>query len=87
MAVQLNAQGAFTWIEWAGALAEELAKHDDDGSHYYEHWLCALETLAAAKGLADLDALTVRKSAWAQAYRTTPHGRPVELRTGAKGRA
>ena len=79
MAVQLNADGVFTWSEWAQALTAELAGHDDDGSHYYDHWLSALEGLAVARGLSDPAALAARKSAWAQAYLTTPHGRPVEL--------
>ena len=33
-----------------------------------------------AKGLADQTALLTRKEAWAEAYRDTPHGTPVELR-------
>jgi hypothetical protein len=32
------------------------------------------------KGLADRAALVARKEAWADAYRHTPHGKPVELR-------
>ena len=32
-----------------------------------------------AKGLADPAALITRKEAWTEAYRATPHGRPVEL--------
>jgi hypothetical protein len=51
----------------------------DDGSRYYEHWLAALETLVAKKGLADAAALHRRKNAWEAAYRATPHGQPVEL--------
>jgi hypothetical protein len=31
------------------------------------------------KGVADGDALAELKAAWAEAYRHTPHGRPVEL--------
>jgi nitrile hydratase accessory protein len=81
MAVQLNAQGVFSWTEWAQALAEELkaAGPDDDGSRYYEHWLAALERLVAAKRLAGSDALAERKLAWAAAYLRTPHGKPVTL--------
>ena len=52
----------------------------DDGSRYYEHWLAALERLVIAKGLSHRDALDERKEAWADAYRHTPHGKPVELR-------
>jgi hypothetical protein len=69
LAVRLSEQGHFTWKEWAA----------DDGSHYYDHWLAALERLVAAKGLADPPALSARKEAWAEAYRRTPHGKPVEL--------
>jgi nitrile hydratase accessory protein len=84
LTVKLSEQGHFTWKEWAAALAHEFqaaANHGepDDGSRYYEHWLAALERLVTAKGLADSTALITRKEAWTEAYRRTPHGRPVEL--------
>jgi nitrile hydratase accessory protein len=84
LAVKLSEDGHFTWKEWTTALADQLqaaAKRGepDDGTRYYEHWLAALERLVTAKGLADPGALQLRKEAWAAAYRTTPHGRPVEL--------
>jgi Nitrile hydratase beta subunit len=50
-----------------------------DGFRYYEHWLAALEHLVTAKGLSDPAAMLARKTAWADAYRHTPHGKPVEL--------
>jgi len=86
LAVRLSEQGHFSWKEWAATLAEELKSaadrgQPDDGSHYYEHWLTALERLAATKGLSDPAAMLARKEAWADAYRHTPHGKPVELRT------
>ena len=84
LAVRLSEQGYFTWKEWAAALAQELEAaaqrgEADDGSRYYEYWLAALERLAIAKGLTDQAALLDRKHAWADAYRHTPHGKPVEL--------
>ncbi len=84
LAVKLSEQGYFTWKEWAAALALELDKaaqrgEPDDGSRYYEYWLAALESLAIAKGLTNQAALLDRKDAWADAYRHTPHGKPVEL--------
>ena len=80
LAVRLSEQGYFTWGEWAAALAAELkAAEPDDGSHYYDRWLAALERLVTEKGLADPAALDARKAAWAEAYRRTPHGKPVEL--------
>ena len=85
LAVKLSEQGHFTWKEWAAALAGELKAaadrgESDDGSHYYQHWLAALEHLATAKGLTDVRSMLARKEAWADAYRHTPHGKPVELR-------
>jgi nitrile hydratase accessory protein len=84
LAVKLSEQGHFSWKEWATALADELklaASHGvpDDGSRYYEHWLAALERLVASKGLSDPAAMLARKQAWIDAYRHTPHGKPVEL--------
>lgn len=84
LAVKLSEQGHYTWKEWAAALADQLQAaarrgEPDDGSRYYEHWLAALESLVTAKGLADPRALLARKEAWADAYRNTPHGQPVEL--------
>jgi nitrile hydratase accessory protein len=89
LAVKLSEQGHFTWKEWAAALASELKTatsrgEPDDGSHYYDHWLAALERLVTAKGLADPASLLARKEGWAEAYRRTPHGKPVEL-TAASG--
>jgi nitrile hydratase accessory protein len=87
IAVRLSEQGHFTWKEWAETLAAELAGaaelgEADDGSEYYHHWLTALEKLVTSKGLTDIAALFERKEAWADAYRHTPHGKPVELRPG-----
>jgi nitrile hydratase accessory protein len=84
MAVRLSEQGHFTWKEWAAALADELKAaadrgEPDDGSRYYEYWLAALERLVTAKGLTDPASLLARKEAWAEAYRHTPHGKPIEL--------
>ena len=84
LAVKLSEQGHFTWKEWATTLADELKVatdrgEPDDGSHYYERWLAALERLVTRKGLTDQVALVQRKETWAEAYRGTPHGKPVEL--------
>ena len=89
LAVRLSEQGHFTWKEWAAALASELkdAKdrgEADDGTRYYHHWLAALERLVGAKGLTDPQAMLARKEAWADAYRRTPHGKPVELSAAAQ---
>jgi nitrile hydratase accessory protein len=88
LAVKLSEQGHFTWKEWATVLADELKTaadrgEPDDGSRSYEYWLGALERLVTAKGLSNPVALLERKAAWADAYRHTPHGKPVELSRGS----
>jgi nitrile hydratase accessory protein len=85
LAVKLSERGYFTWKEWAAVLSDELKQASergdpDDGSHYYEYWLRALERLVAAKGLITPGVLVERKEAWIAAYRDTPHGKPVELK-------
>ena len=84
LTLNLYEAGHFTWPEWAEALAAEIkaaqAGGDPDlGDTYYRHWLAALERLVAAKGLVLDPEMAARKAAWAQAYRDTPHGRPVAL--------
>jgi nitrile hydratase accessory protein len=85
LTVRLSEVGFFTWREWADELAAVLREAatrgppGDDGSHYYDHWLLALERLCVAKGLTSALALNERRMAWAEAHRRTPHGKPVEL--------
>lgn len=78
LAVKLSEQGYFTWKEWSDALAAEIKAAGDRS--YYHNWLAALECLVATKGLTTLEAMLARKEAWADAYRHTPHGKPVVLR-------
>jgi nitrile hydratase accessory protein len=84
MAVALHARGAFTWGEWAAALAAEImsaqsAGDPDTGENYYRHWLSALEKLVALKALTDPVELEARRVQWDRAARATPHGQPIEL--------
>jgi nitrile hydratase accessory protein len=84
LAVKLSEAGFFTWTEWSDTLAKELAEasrrgEPDDGSHYYHHWLAALERLVAARNLVAPPSLRARKEEWAEAYRRTSHGNPVTL--------
>ena len=87
MAVSLNARGVFTWVEWASALAAQIttaqASGDADlGDTYYQHWLCALEALVEAKGVATMADLNRYQKAWDTAADRTPHGQPIELSPG-----
>jgi len=91
LAVSLSQQGHFSWKEWAASLAEELKMsaargEPDDGSHYYHCWLATLERLIVAKGISRSEELHSCKEAWADAYRRTPHGKPVELENAHRER-
>ena len=82
--LKLRERGHFTANEWSTALSEALralacSDAPDEISSYYAQWLAALESLVLAKGLTDAPSLSSRKEAWADAYRRTPHGKPVEL--------
>jgi nitrile hydratase accessory protein len=80
LAVKLSEQGYFTWKEWSEALAAEIKAGGDQS--YYHNWLATLERLVTAKGLTTPEAMRSRKEAWADAYRHTPHGKPVVLNAG-----
>jgi nitrile hydratase accessory protein len=84
MTLALYERGLFTWPEWAKALSLRIsaaqAEGDADlGDTYYTHWLAALETLIAAKGVTSPAELLVYQSAWHRAADRTPHGQPIEL--------
>jgi nitrile hydratase accessory protein len=84
MAVMLHERGHFTWTEWAGRLADEIAAaadrgETDDGKRYYHYWLTALEKLVADKRIVLADELNARRDAWEEAARNTPHGQPIVL--------
>lgn len=81
LAVALNERGLFSWSEWAQALSREVARPDaaPDGGDYYRHWLAALETLIAEKGVAESEAVDCLAAAWQRAARATPHGQPILL--------
>lgn len=66
LAVKLSEQGYFTWKEWTETLGAEFKAaadrgEPDDGSHYYEHWLAALERLVTEKRLTDRKTLSERR--------------------------
>ena len=84
MAVTLSSNGYFTWKEWAATLAEVIAESKanggpNDGSDYYQNWVAALERLIIDKDITDFSNLKSIKVAWEDAYKATPHGKPVNL--------
>ena len=84
MTLALHERGLFSWNEWAGALAAEIATAQaagdaDLGDTYYRHWLAALERLITAKGVSSAAELTRYHRGWLRAVERTPHGVPIEL--------
>lgn len=85
MTLALHERGLFTWNEWAETLGREIkraqaAGDPDTGETYYRHWLAALETIIAEKGVAAPDMQARYRHAWDHACDRTPHGEPIELR-------
>jgi nitrile hydratase accessory protein len=81
LAVHMRDRGLIAWPDFSAALAQEIAAAGEAYSpdHYYDCWLDALERLLVAKGQVDPQALHALEHAWADAYRRTPHGKPVVL--------
>ena len=77
----LAADGVYSPIEWSEVLGASLRRRPEEGSFaYYSAVLEALETLVVRKGAASGPELAKLKDDWCEAYETTPHGKPVELR-------
>lgn len=86
MVVHLHAREVFTWVEWASTLSRQIrlaqgAGDPDLGDTYYLHWLAALETIVAEKGVTEPAHLQRYRRAWQHAVDRTPHGSPIELST------
>lgn len=84
MAQALVAAGHATAEDWAKALGRALSEAEADGQPdteetYFRAALTAVERLAFERTSLTREALQVRKEAWANAYRQTPHGAPVAL--------
>lgn len=66
LVVQLHRGGLFSWTEWADALSTQIRcvrerGEPDSGADYYRHWLAALESLLATKGVTDESHLRARR--------------------------
>ena len=87
MTLTMHQQGLFTWSEWTQALAREIKRAQergdpDTGETYYRHWVAALESIIAEKGVTDRAALKRYNRAWRSAADRTPHGEPIVLDPG-----
>ena len=76
--------GHFTASGWAEALGTALGNAEAAGAPdtldtYYEAVLTALETMGEQQAGISGQSRAARRRAWEDAYRNTPHGRPVKL--------
>lgn len=80
-------QGMFSAGAWSEALGAALRDAEADGAEdnqqtYYRSALAALESLVERHSEIDRQAMHGKREAWERAYRSTPHGQPVELDPG-----
>ena len=82
--VCLSEQNLFSWAEWTAAKGQQfnkvkLERPIDDSNDYYTLWLHALIELISTKGITNAEAILDVQNRWADAYKNTPHGKPVKL--------
>lgn len=82
----LVCSGMFSAGEWSAALGAALVDAEasgdaDNQETYYRCVLAALENLVAANSEIDLRAMAGRRGDWEEAYLSTPHGQPVQLKS------
>ena len=87
MTLALHERGLFAWSEWAAMLGEAIkaaqaAGDPDTGETYYHHWLVTLERMMAEKAVTTPADLASHRDAWERAAHRTPHGQPIELKSG-----
>jgi len=86
IADSLVQNGMFSAVAWSDALGAALEKAAIDGAvdnqeTYYQCALDALESLVASNSEIDLQAMVGKRDDWEQAYLSTPHGQPVNLKS------
>lgn len=80
LTVSLHEAGVFPWTEWSQTLGAQIAALKSKGEEdYFSSWLNALEEIVIKHNLANATEVQELTAAWREAYRTTPHGKPVKL--------
>ena len=82
--VHLSEKNLFSWLEWTQTLGQHISTENtmrviNGSDDYYKVWLHALIELLSAKEVADLETIVSMQNRWADAYRNTPHGEPVNI--------
>ena len=81
--VQNGMFSAGAWSDALGAALEQAAADEavDNQETYYRCALSALEALVAEHSNIDQRAMQGKREDWEQAYLSTPHGQPVNLKS------
>ncbi|WP_264210347.1 nitrile hydratase accessory protein [Leisingera thetidis] len=85
LTVHLNEAGRFSWAGWAQRFSATLKRHGlsrelDGGEDYFRAWLETLEMFLAEQGAVPAAEAEAMRRRWEDAYLSTPHGAPVQLR-------
>ena len=85
LVLALHEKGQFSRGEWAETLSEQIKTAQlngdpDIGNTYYHHWLNALENITLEKNISSNREIHEKVKQWREAYLSTPHGQPVELK-------
>ena len=84
--VQLSETGNFSWKEFVQFFGKSLNESRlelnslDGNDDYFKCWLIALEEIIISKKLGNSNILSLLKKDWANAYLSTPHGKPVKIK-------
>ena len=84
--VQLSETGNFTWKEFVKFFGKSLNESRlelnslDGNDDYFKCWLNALEEIIISKKLGNSNILSLLKKDLANAYLSTPHGKPVKIK-------
>ncbi len=85
LTVALNEAGHLPWHDWTEAFGATLARHRlerelNGGEDYFRAWLETLETVLDRRGAIAAKQAETMQRRWREAYLSTPHGAPVQLR-------
>lgn len=85
LTVHLNEAGRFSWADWVARFSATLRRNGlsrdlDGGADYFNAWLETLEAILAEEGTASPQEVALTRRDWEEAYLSTAHGEPVQLR-------
>ena len=85
LSLALHEQGLFSWPDWTKRFGIRLKLNGGErelngGDDYFTAWLETLEELLVEREPEILQQLSTMRTAWKDAYLSTPHGSPVTIK-------